>query len=100
MVKQIRDLWHGAVPLDQAVWWYAVAYGLAVNLLTSLLFLVLLVNDAATPLLVIAFVSPIPFNLFVLVAVWRSADRYQGPRKWADLARVGTLIWMIILTAA
>ncbi|HEX9771309.1 MAG TPA: hypothetical protein VGA50_19205 [Kiloniellales bacterium] len=100
MVELIIDLWKGAVPLRQAFWWYAVAYGLVVNLMTSLVFLALLVNDASPISLIVAFLSPVPFNLFVVVAVWRSADHYRGPKKWADLARVGTVIWLVILTAA
>ena len=99
-MKLIKDLWVGAVPLKEAVWWYAVGYGLAVNLITTLLFLGLLTNDAATVFLIIAFALPLPFNLFVIIAVWRSADQYQGPKKWADMARMGTVLWMIILTAA
>ena len=88
MLELIKDLWNGRVPLKQAFWQYAVAYGLLVNLATSFLFLAVLVNGAAVVFLILAFVLPVPFNLFVVIAVWRSADQYQGPRKWADLARV------------
>jgi len=34
------------------------------------------------------------------VAVWQSAERYPGPKKWAELARVGTVFWMVALTLA
>ena len=51
-------------------------------------------------LLVAAFLLPIPYNLLVGVAVWRSADRYQGPQRWADLARAASLVWLLVLTAA
>jgi len=100
MAKLIGDLWSGSVPLNEVFWWYAVGYGLVVNLITTLLFLALFANGAAAIFLIIAFALPIPFNLFVVIAVWRSADHYQGPRKWAYMARVGTVLWMIILTAA
>ena len=99
MVNLAKDLWGGRLPLKEAVWVYAVAYGLLINLITSLLFLGLLINDVGPILLILAFVLPIPFNLLVVVAVWRSAERYQGPKEWADLARLGTVIWMLVLTA-
>ncbi len=100
MINLAKDLWEGTVSLKQTFWQYAVVYGLLVNLVTSLLFLALLVNDVAPVLPIAAFILPVPFNLFLIVAVWRSADRYQGPKKWADLARVGAVIWLLVLTAA
>ena len=100
MVELAKNLWNGRLPLKQAFWLYAVVYGLLVNLLTSLLFLGLLVNDVAPVFLIATFFSPVPFNFFVAVAVWRSADLYQGSKKWADLARVVTVFWMLVLTAA
>ncbi len=100
MTTLIRSLWAGDLPLGEAFWWYAVGYGFVLNLVTSLLFLVVLVKGAGAVALVLTFLLPIPYNLLIVVAVWRSAGRYPGPRKWADLARTGTLVWMIVLTAA
>ena len=99
MTKFAKDLWDGRVPLKHAFWQWAIVYGLLVNLVTSALFFGLLVYDVAPLLLIAAFILPVPFNLFVVVAVWRSADRYQGLKKWADLGRVATIIWMLVLTA-
>jgi hypothetical protein len=100
MTARLRTLWGGDVPLNEAFWSYAVWYGVLLNFTVSVLFMFLLAADAGAPLLLPVFLLPIPYNVFVIVAVWRSADRYPGPRKWADLARFGTVIWMIALTAA
>ncbi len=99
MTQAIKDLWAGERPLRHAFWHYAVGYGLLVNLATHLAFLAVLLNDARLALAVVAFALPIPYNVFVAVAVWRSADRYQGSKTWADLARVATVIWMVVLSA-
>lgn len=100
MTTLTRSLWAGDLPLGEAFWWYAVGYGLVLNLVTSLLFLAAVVKAAGVVALVLIFLLPIPYNVLIVVAVWRSAGRYTGPRKWADLARTGTLVWMILLTAA
>ena len=100
MTRQVKRLWTGALPLHEAFWHYAIFFGLLVNIATIVLFLGLYVADAASMLLVAAFLLPVPYNLLVGVAVWRSADRYQGPRKWADLARAASLVWLLVLTAA
>ena len=99
-IKLVKCLWAGELPLRQAFWQYAVGYGLLINLVTSLAFLALLTNDTNIALVALAFALPIPYNFVMVVAVWRSADRYSGPKTWADLARIGIVIWMVGLTIA
>ena len=96
--KFVKQLWTGKFPLGRVFWHYAVAYGLLINLVTDLAFYALLLNDANMVLVVLAFASPVPYNIFIIVAVWRSADHYRGPKRWAELAQVGTVIWMLALT--
>ena len=98
MKELVKHLWAGDLPLRRAFWDYAVFYGLLVNVITDVAFFALLMNDGNMALVALAFAVPIPYNILVAVAVWRSAGRYQGPKKWAELARVGTVIWMTVLT--
>ncbi len=97
-IKLVKCLWAGELPLRQAFWQYAVGYGLLINLVTSLAFLALIARDANTALIVLAFALPVPYNVLVVMAVWRSANRYAGSETWADMARIGTVIWMVVLT--
>ena len=99
-IKLVKRLWTGQIPLGQAFWHYALGYGLLINLLTSLAFLALIARGANTMLVALAFALPIPYNVIVTVAVLRSANYYPGPKTWADWARVGTVIWMVVLTLA
>ncbi len=99
-MKLVQRLWGGEIPLFEAFWHYAIVYGLLINLVTSALFLALFVSDAPPAVLVLAFLLPLPYNFLVAVAVWRSAGRYKGPRKWADLAKAGTILWLVALTVA
>lgn len=100
MKERIEALWLGRVPLDIAFWRFAVLYGLILNAATSALFMALLVSEAGNALLTAAFILPIPYNILIVVAVWRSAGRYEGPRKWVDWARFATVLWMVVLTAS
>lgn len=100
MAGLVKRLWAGDVPLRQAFWDYAVFWGLLLNLATHAVFFALLLNDANSVLVALAFALPIPYNILVIVAVWRSAGRYAGSKKWADLARVTTIFWMTGLTLA
>ncbi len=88
-------LWAGEVPLAQVFWSYTVVAGTTLNVVTSLLALALLAMNTPAVWAVCAFLLPIPYNVLMVVAVWRSADGYAGPRIWADLARIGVLLWAI-----
>jgi hypothetical protein len=97
-MAKLRALWSGNLPLGEAFWTYAVSIGLAINLLTTLLFLALLSWDRPIAGLLVGHVFTVPYNLVTLVGVWRSAARYQGQRIHADLARIITLVGMVLLS--
>lgn len=86
------------MPLPVAFWRYGVGWGLAVNLVTSALTIAVILADGPTWLLVPVHLLPTPFNILILVGVWRSAARYDGDRIWADAARIVSLIGVTILT--
>ena len=97
-MTRLRALWSGDLPLGEAFWTYAVAVGLAVNLITSLLFLVLISWDRPLAALFVGYALSVPYNVVALVGVWRSAARYEGARIHADLARIVTLAGMVLLS--
>ena len=39
-----------------------------------------------------------PYNVLAVVGVWRSAARYQGDAGHAELARIATVIVMLLLS--
>ena len=97
-MSALRRLWQGDLPLSQAFWHWAVAGGIAVNGLTSILFLALIMNDRIVTAFVVGYALSVPYNIVVTVGVWRSAGRYQGDRRWADLARIVTVAGMTVLS--
>ena len=72
--------------------------GLLVNLTSSLVFLLLLTRDLTVAALLVGYGLSLPYNLVATVGVWRSAARHRGSQRMADLARVATLIGMIVLS--
>lgn len=97
-MNALRRLWQGELPLPQAFWNWAVAGGLAINGLTSVLFLALIMADHVVAALVVGYALSVPYNIVVAVGVWRSAGRYEGVRHWADLARIVTVAGMALLS--
>lgn len=92
-------LWAGEVPLAEAFWWYGIACGFFVNLLATLLALAAATLGAQGWLVLGLYLLPLPYNLLVLVGVWRSAARWQGAPHWATLARLAILFWVGAATA-
>src|ERR671918_1371246 len=97
-MTRLRALWSGNLPLGEAFWTYAVGIGLAVNLITSLLFLVLLSWDRPLAALFVGYALSVPYNLVALVGVWRFAGRHEGRRIHADLARIVSLVGLVLLS--
>jgi hypothetical protein len=97
-MTRLHALWAGDLPLGEAFWTYAVTVGLAVNLITSLLFLVLISWDRPIAALFVGYALSVPYNVVALVGVWRSAARYEGERIHADLARILSLVGLALLS--
>lgn len=90
----------GALPLPEAFWWYGIVYGLVVNAVATLIALGVAAAHGPGWLVVGLYLAPLPYNLLVLVAVWRSAGRWRGEPRWAALARLAVVLWVVLLTAA
>jgi hypothetical protein len=97
-MSSLRAFWFGDLPLGEAFWTYAVGGGIAVNVITSLLFLALISWDRPLVAVLIGYGLSVPYNGLAVVGVWRSAARYPGERLHADLARIATLVGMVLLS--
>ena len=95
----VADLWAVRVPLADAIWTYAVFWDFLINITTSLLTLGLVAAKAPNGLAVAAHVVAIPWNLLVLVAVWRSAAQPQVPPWLATAVRAIACGWTLLLSA-
>ena len=99
MKRQLNDLWNGRVPLSRVFWDYAVIHGSFANLVATGAALTAFLWDWPILGLAIHFLL-LPYNALMVVAVWRSAERYKGDAIWATLARGAILVWAAIATLA
>jgi hypothetical protein len=97
-MKKIRALWSGDLDLAEAFWTWSVTVGLLINVTTSVLFLVLILQDQPLAAVLVGYGLSVPYNVIVTVGVWRSAARYAGPSLHADLARLVCILLMAVLT--
>jgi hypothetical protein len=92
----IRSRWCGDAPLGPVLLWDMLVFGSAVNVVTTVLALLLFAADAPAAAGVAVFFSPLPYNLFLLVSVWRSAANVREPR--ASVARAFAVVWFLAAT--
>lgn len=97
-MTKLLALWSGDLCLNESFWTWTVTVGLLVNIATSILFLVLILQDQPLAALLVGYGLSVPYNIVSTVGVWRSAARYGGPSLHADLARIATIILMRGLT--
>ncbi len=97
-MKNLCRLWHGELTLQNAFWNWAVFGGLIINVVCGALFLFLIMADRPISAFIIGYAFPVPYNVIVLVGVWRSAGRFPGERRLADYARIVTVVGMVLLS--
>lgn len=103
MKAKLAALWAGRTPLAEAVWTYAVFWGLLVNLAATLASMAILVAGGGAPdpaiagLSVVVHLLPLPYNVLVLVGVWRSAGLPGTGAGTAALARAFAVAWTVAM---
>lgn len=98
MLRLITDLWSGRTPLPDAFWTYAVFWGFIINMATTLVSLGLIVAEVPPWTAVVVHFAPLPWNLLVLVGVWRSAARPEVSQRLRLAARSVIVVWSAFLT--
>lgn len=97
-MRAVVELWRGGLPLGRAFWLWGVLGGGLVALFATLLALALVTAGAPIWLAALAFAAHVPWNLVLLVGVWRSAGRPEVGRGVAQLAQGAILAWTIVLS--
>ncbi len=97
-MNSLRRLWRGELALADAFWNWAVFGGLAINVVTTALLLFLIMADRPIFAFIAGYAPAVPYNVIATIGVWRSAERYSGDRRWAELARIVTIIGMVLLS--
>lgn len=90
----LRSRWRGEAPLGIVFWRDMIVVGTAVNVAATLVAVILLgLGWALAPVLAVHFL-PVPYNLFLFIAVWRSSGRAGG---WAaQIAPLAAAVWLAL----
>ena len=88
--------WRGEAPLAIVFWRDMIFVSTALNVLLGVLALALYAADAPTAVVLAVFFALFPWNLFLVLAVWRSAARANS--SVAVLTRTAAAAWLVVVT--
>ena len=88
--------WRGLVPLDRLFWRDMAIVGTGINLATTAAAILLLGIKLPLAISLALHLLPLPYNLFLFLSVWRTANQQPGPI--ASLAQIFAAIWLILAT--
>jgi len=86
--------WQGLVPLDQLFWRDLAVIGTAINIASTVAALILLGLKLPLALVLAVHFSPVPYNIFLTLAVWRNAEKAGGAK--ASAMMLGSALWLIL----
>ncbi|CAN7174925.1 hypothetical protein [Mesorhizobium sp. LjNodule214] len=90
-----RSRWQGLVALDRLFWRDLVFVGTAINIALSVVALILLGMKLPLAVVLAVHFLPVPYNIFLTFAVWRSAEKSGGAK--ASLMMLGSALWLILV---
>lgn len=88
-----RSRWRGQAPLRTLLWRDLLAVGTVINLLLGFAALMLAAKGVDLRTVLAVHLSPVPYNLFLAMAVWRHP---QG-RAWQRLLAVLWALLMVVI---
>lgn len=88
--------WRGEIPLSRLFWRDMVLVASAINLATTIAALAVLGMKAPAWAAFAVHFAALPYNLFLFLAVWRTAEKVTPATAW--IAQLGAAAWLILAT--
>ena len=85
----ISKLSNGDFGLAKTYWLYGVVVGFVVQLVMK--------SITSIGLLLIVMLAYTAYEIPVIIGTWHAADKYKGPKVWAILAKIATVVGAIML---
>lgn len=95
VLKAFRRRLAGDVPLGGAFYNDMLAVGSMVNMAIGICAFAMIAADLPIWLPIIVFLSPQPYNIILLISVWRSASR--SPGRGTELVKAAAIVWFAVM---
>jgi hypothetical protein len=95
MISFLLSRWRGQAPLETVFWRDMIVIGTAINIAAAAAALGLLIYGASTPAALAVHFGPVPWNFFLFLSVYRSADNAAGANVLTTKA--GATLWLVLM---
>lgn len=95
MREAVRRRLAGDVPLAEAFYFDMLGVGSMVNIAIGLCDFAMIAADFPIWLAIIVFLSPLPYNLMLVVSVWRAASLSHG--RAPGVMKAAAIIWFAVM---
>lgn len=89
VVSFFRSRWQGEVTLRKLFWWDTLAVGTVINAWVAVASLIFLAKGLDTSVWLVLYLAVIPYNLFLVISVWRH-------QQSSNLIQSVTLCWLAL----
>ena len=90
--------WRGEVPFTRLFVTDMLVVGTLINIAATAAAVLLLGAEIPDWLAVTVHFLPLPYNIFLFLAVWRTSELRAVPFAWA--AQIAAALWLIVVTVA
>jgi len=90
--------WRGDVPFTRLFVTDMLVFGTLINVVATAAAILLLGAEIPDWLAVSVHFLPLPYNIFLFLAVWRTSEKKAVPFAWA--AQIAAAFWLIAVTVA
>lgn len=104
MAVRLGTLWRGEIALPKTFWFF----GIGLLMLFSLIFIYLqpiiaiVLGKSSNAILYLDYFLValyVVYGIFMIVAIWRSSNKYQGSKRWSCLAKLSGFIIVLWFVA-
>lgn len=88
-VNFFLKFWNGDLSLPMSYWLVGIVFGLVVGFSIGMISYAMGMPEAAINFLIL------PWAIYSTVGIWRSSDKYKGPKFWAVLTKILIIIGVI-----
>lgn len=86
--------WRGEASIDRLFWLDMALVGTLINVAAAFVAILLFGLKLPAWLAAAAFLAPLPYNIFLVMAVWRTTERL--PARAASGYRMAALAWLAL----
>ncbi len=84
-----QQFYDGNLSLPHSYWIFGVAYSIAFGLIIAVIVLALGMPERTISVL------SLPWIIFISIGIWKSSDKYKGPKFWSVLAKIAIVLSII-----